>query len=90
MLRNKLTIYKISQYSLLFYILSNLTHLTSRHEPARLATGTSLKGRLGSARSRLASRSELEPAREPRAYFPALFPTVNLPGTATNTAAEAT
>jgi hypothetical protein len=77
---NKLTIYKISQYLSLFYILSNLTQLASRNEPARLATGTSPKNGLGSARSRLASRSEpsrseLETAREPRAYFLALHPT---------------
>jgi hypothetical protein len=46
--------------------------LASWNKPARLAAKTSSKKGLGSARSRLASRSELEPAREPRANFPAL------------------
>jgi hypothetical protein len=50
---NKLTIYKIIQYSSLFYILSNLAQLVSQNEPAWLATTTSPKGWLGSAREPL-------------------------------------
>jgi hypothetical protein len=52
----------------------------SRAGSARLATKTSSKKRLGSFEAREPlraelSRSELEPAREPRANFPALTST---------------
>jgi hypothetical protein len=68
-LGNKLTTYKISQYPSVLYILSNLTQLASRLGSARSGERAQ---KAGSARLRLASRSELEPAREPRAYFPTL------------------
>ena len=49
------------------------SQLVSQGEPARLGVLASREKRLGLARSRLASRSEPEPAREPRAFFLALI-----------------
>jgi hypothetical protein len=79
---NKLTIYKISQYPSLFYILSNLTHLVSwlasRNEPKRQARRGSREARepgaalLAVGPPAAPRHSELKPAHEPRAYFLAL------------------
>jgi hypothetical protein len=49
-LRNKLTIYKITQYPSLFYILSNLVKLASRNEPAWLGSLQQRAQKTGSAR----------------------------------------
>jgi hypothetical protein len=70
MLRNKLTTFKISQYPSLFYILSNLTQLASRLGSTRY--GNEPKRQAREPLRAEPSRSELEPAREPRAYFLAL------------------
>jgi hypothetical protein len=74
--------YKIIEYSLLFHKLIIFARLASRNEPARLGSLQKRARKRGSARLVRGSRaapSRAEPAREPRANFPALHRTMVKP-----------